>query len=93
MKRLRTGGVKALLQANPDVDMFHIGELRHEMKLSNPETWELRKALETLGFREAIWNWCTDNPGLHGSATLSKIRSTRSPSDQTATARTPKAER
>ena len=73
MRRLHTGGFKTLLEANPDVDVIHIGELRHEMRLDELQIWELRRSLEALGFRHAIWNWCTTNPGAHGTALLSKI--------------------
>ena len=73
MKRYRKGELAALL-GDKDIDTYHITELRHEMKLTDLETWELRQGLEALGYRHAIWNWCTTTPGIHGSAVISKKR-------------------
>ena len=72
-KRVRNGEFGDMLSRNEGVDVIHITELRRAMLMTDLENWELRQALEVLGFRHAIWNWCKETPGLHGSAILSRI--------------------
>jgi exonuclease III len=73
MKRLRCGDLSEMLKQNMDIDIIHITELRTAIKPDSLEAWELRRGLELLGFHHAVWNWCTDTPGTHGSAIISRI--------------------